>query len=189
MNMATIKAVYFDWTPLLAAYILLLKKASREICGAVSGYVSGQLMSRINAFVSSRSPTCYTIFNQKAKDNNQEMGHRNFNYFTIICLSKPKISALEQTLYFVAPTYTMFTNCVGLLKNKRTKNVYILHVMHINIWRKSMVLIFETLCFAGGCLDILKPSSLLLTTRFLTSEVTLKQSNDGFTLSFGSNHY
>lgn len=42
-----------------STYILLLKKASREIRGADSGYVSGHMMSRMNALVSSRSPICW----------------------------------------------------------------------------------------------------------------------------------
>lgn len=43
----------------METYILLLKKASRDICGAVSGYVSGHVTSRMNALVSSRSPICF----------------------------------------------------------------------------------------------------------------------------------
>ncbi|TNN48546.1 hypothetical protein EYF80_041242 [Liparis tanakae] len=41
-----------------AAHILLLKKASREICGAASGYSSGHARSRMKALLSSRSPIC-----------------------------------------------------------------------------------------------------------------------------------
>lgn len=51
----------------LATYILLLKKASRDICGAVSGYISGHVTSRMKALVSSSSPICNIILKWKLK--------------------------------------------------------------------------------------------------------------------------
>lgn len=60
-----------------ATYILLLKKASREICGAVSGYASGQVKSRMNALLSSRSPI-YCILLKKGLQNNSRMCLRSF---------------------------------------------------------------------------------------------------------------
>lgn len=52
---------------LRGTYILLLKNASRDIFGAVSGYISGHVTSRIKALVSSSSPICGTALKLKVR--------------------------------------------------------------------------------------------------------------------------